>query len=642
MLPSLITSRFQVQILLVNPDNIPAWDSPQELSRQVLVDRAAITAHAVPDIPLQLTIGKPDKGLIGQWKSAALPRTVNLQRPEYTYTLFNKESGKSHSVRVNADGSVTTSEECRHIGRLVLVPMRSFLKFAAEPAASEEEMEDVIPSSFMPPALVGNNSGFLPGAMLQLIDPNGAVVEEWTTEKRPKLVEGINPEVEYTLHELIPPAGFLPADDVVFTLNNDGSVSTDAEFNENGAIKVQHNKTRTLLNAADIATGETALDARLAVIDPTGHVIEQCQAQEAPLCIEGLVMNEQYTLRIVEAPEGFLLTNDASFHIDERGVPIADCTVSEEGVVLMELPLTHIEFDVLDIADGESLEGAHVKILDQDGEVVEEWDSTAEPHFIEGLKTEHQYTIHLEVAPDGYILTDDATFSIGSDGSINTELTQTDEQIFAIEIQKTRILIDAVDITDGEPVPGTFIYVYEGDEEDNCDEVTTDGQEPAVIEALKTGIEYYLSIGTPNGYIILEQGITLTIDAHGNVTTSATVTEDGVILAELTQGGSFCFNCKNTQGQQVPCSLTISGPVSLDIETQASSSFYKKLPFGTYTVEVLKVPNLYPQDSRNIRQYTAVLQYENYTSPDGLTFNDKNNRVEIIVPVTGASASEAL
>ena len=54
---------------------------------------------------------------------------------------------------------------------------------------------------------------------------------------------------------------------------------------------------------------------------------------------------------------------------------------------------TKVEISKTDITGEEEIEGAHLQILDKDGEVVEEWTSTKEPHLIEYLPV-GEYTLH--------------------------------------------------------------------------------------------------------------------------------------------------------------------------------------------------------------------------------------------------------
>jgi hypothetical protein len=94
----------------------------------------------------------------------------------------------------------------------------------------------------------------------------------------------------------------------------------------------------------------------------------------------------------------------------------------------------------VDVADGVELEGAEIQILrklgedeekteggkyieigDESYEVVEEWKSSKEEtHVVEGLLTGTEYTLHETVAPHGYDVTTDTTFTIDEYGKITS------------------------------------------------------------------------------------------------------------------------------------------------------------------------------------------------------------------------------
>lgn len=66
----------------------------------------------------------------------------------------------------------------------------------------------------------------LPGVLLQIIDGDGKVIEEWTSTGEPYIIEGkLLAGKVYTLHEVSGPVGYICGDDVVFTVNMDGTVN---------------------------------------------------------------------------------------------------------------------------------------------------------------------------------------------------------------------------------------------------------------------------------------------------------------------------------------------------------------------------------------------------------------------------------
>lgn len=61
--------------------------------------------------------------------------------------------------------------------------------------------------------------------------------------------------------------------------------------------------------------------------------------------------------------------------------------------------------------------GAKLTILDENGEVVENWTSMDEPHYIEMLPI-GKYTLHEESAPEGYLVAEDVAFEVKDTGEI--------------------------------------------------------------------------------------------------------------------------------------------------------------------------------------------------------------------------------
>ena len=93
-----------------------------------------------------------------------------------------------------------------------------------------------------------------------------------------------------------------------------------------------------------------------------------------------------------------------------------------EGFIITNT-ITSVKISKVDITDQKELAGAHIQILDKDGNVVDEWDSTKEAHVTEKLKTGKIYTLRETVAPDGYLLTSDTTFVLKEDGTVDAEKT---------------------------------------------------------------------------------------------------------------------------------------------------------------------------------------------------------------------------
>ena len=78
----------------------------------------------------------------------------------------------------------------------------------------------------------------------------------------------------------------------------------------------------------------------------------------------------------------------------------------------MKDDITKVKISKTDITNGgKELPGATMQILIGD-EVVKQWISGTEPYYVTGLKTGVTYTLRETIAPDGYAITSDTTFSI--------------------------------------------------------------------------------------------------------------------------------------------------------------------------------------------------------------------------------------
>lgn len=82
---------------------------------------------------------------------------------------------------------------------------------------------------------------------------------------------------------------------------------------------------------------------------------------------------------------------------------------------------TKVKVSKQDITTGRELPGAHLEVIDNDENIVEEWISTNEPHMIEGvLIAGEEYTLRETIAPDGYKVATDIKFTVAEDGSVQT------------------------------------------------------------------------------------------------------------------------------------------------------------------------------------------------------------------------------
>lgn len=143
------------------------------------------------------------------------------------------------------------------------------------------------------------------------------------------------------------------------------------------------------------------------------------------------------------------------------------------------------------VTGGDELPGATLRVYDADGELVEEWVSGEEPHELTLLPG--TYTLHEELAPEGYLVASDVEFEV-AEGVPVTQVEMVDEC--------TRVEAGKVDAATGEPLAGATMQVVDA-EGAVVEEWVSDG-EPHLIEALAPG-EYLLrEVEAPEGYGLAE------------------------------------------------------------------------------------------------------------------------------------------
>ena len=78
---------------------------------------------------------------------------------------------------------------------------------------------------------------------------------------------------------------------------------------------------------------------------------------------------------------------------------------------------------------------------------------------IEGLKTGEEYTLKETVAPDGYTIASQTTFTIDETGKVTSTGTITEDGVMLVEDAKTKVKVSKTDIADGKELEGATIQI---------------------------------------------------------------------------------------------------------------------------------------------------------------------------------------
>ena len=237
----------------------------------------------------------------------------------------------------------------------------------------------------------------VPGAKLTILDEGGKVVETWTSSEEAHYIEKL-PIGKYTLREETAPAGYLVAEDVLFTVKDTGVEQK---------VEMKDDFTKVEISKQDITTGKELPGAKLTILDKDGKEVESWVSEEKPHYIEKLPVGD-YTLREVTAPDGYLKAEDVKFTVKDTG---------EIQKVVMKDDYTKVEISKQDITNSKELPGAKLTVFDKDGKEVESWVSEEKPHYIEKLPA-GEYTLREVTAPDGYEVAEDVKFKVEETGEI--------------------------------------------------------------------------------------------------------------------------------------------------------------------------------------------------------------------------------
>ena len=238
---------------------------------------------------------------------------------------------------------------------------------------------------------------------------------------------------QYIVREIESPSGYILSDkEYAVSIAEDGEVIEITAENKPITVKISKRE----------IYGNELKGAKMQIIDSEGNIVDEWTSDGTDHVVTELPAGE-YTLKEIAAPDGYVIANDIRFTVDVYGnvtVENVEATVTSENgnpLIVMVDDTTKVQISKQDITTGEELPGATLQIIDEDGNVVEEWVSTDEAHFIEGkLIAGKEYTLRETIAPDGYEIANEIKFTVNDDGTV-TEVVMYDEHTPDLETPPT-------------------------------------------------------------------------------------------------------------------------------------------------------------------------------------------------------------
>lgn len=225
------------------------------------------------------------------------------------------------------------------------------------------------------------------------------------------------------------------------------------------------------------------------VLMEAGTLIEQKTTDENGQILfkADLPVDGTYIVKEIYAPDGFVTMNEEKEFTFEHGKP-EEAEVSYEFV--FENEPTTVELTKTDLTTGKELPGAHLKVTDEDGNVIDEWVSTEKSHVIKELTVGKSYTMTETKPADGYVTAESITFTVENTAEIQKQEMKDDV---------TKVLISKQDIA-GKELPGAKLTILDAD--GKTVESWTSTEEAHYIEMLPIG-KYTLREETaPEGYLV--------------------------------------------------------------------------------------------------------------------------------------------
>ena len=174
------------------------------------------------------------------------------------------------------------------------------------------------------------------GAKLQILNKNGKVMEEWTSDgKTHAVTAALVADVTYILHEVSAPAGYRTAKDIEFTVDKTGKTTK---------VVMKDAPTKASILKTD-ESGKALSGAQLVVKDSTGKEIDKWTSDGKAHEITGLLtVGETYTLSEVSAPSGYTVAPDQTFKMEDKDVievTMVDYQASGSGQITVTKKVTY-------------------------------------------------------------------------------------------------------------------------------------------------------------------------------------------------------------------------------------------------------------------------------------------------------------
>ena len=465
----------------------------------------------------------------------------------------------------------------------------------------------------------------LPGATLTVTDWNGNVVDSWESSDTAHVIRGLHLPHDfagnrdttkiYTLSETRPADGYTTARSIQFRLEQ---ATGDNSYLQETTVWVLHESEDAEYQSGSIISPTAFSDDSVATIpaklrafwdkllgknpDADGVVIANWY------CVNGMLVvnftdaaNDRAIAKCLRESDFSDLTfdkvyltgaaapaffadkqvadkpTDAEITYSASWILLKDSDGFSQTVTMLDAP-TRVKISKADITTHEEIPGATLRVLDKNGNVVDEWVSENTPHYIEAvLVAGETYTLEETLVPDnsGYVPANAVQFTVEDDGEVQHVFMQDDY---------TKVQISKTDIATGKEISGAKLKITDADGKIVAEWVT-DGA-PHYMERIPMGT-YTLTetmAPTEQGYVRAES-VTFEVGPTGDI--QRVDMKDDFTKVEISKADM-------TDGLELPgAKLKItdaSGNTIAEWETNGQPHRIERLKPGEYTLTETAAP----------------------------------------------------
>lgn len=548
-----------------------------------------------------------------QFKLTAKENIIDMADGSYFYDK-GQEVG---TYNLNKDGTLTVEnlpmgvyelEEIKTLDGLVLNKEKYEVKFVKQDditkvyTETREISNDTTLVEFSKTDITGEKE--LEGAKLTVLEGN-KIIDTWTSSEETHKIEGLVVGKEYILREEITPDGYVKATDIKFQIKDTNEIQ-----------KVHMIDKIVTMSKTDIS-GEELEGAELKVTDLDGNIVDNWTSTKEAHNIKGLEEGKSYILYEDYAPEGFVISNKVEFTV-----------TTDKETQKIEMIDKVVEILKVDVA-GEELEGATLTVTsNKTKNIIDKWTSSSEPHKVSGLIEGESYTLHEEIALDGYVKASSIEFTVTTDKE--TQKIKMIDKI--VEITKT-------DLVTGEELEGAELEVLDKETGETIDKWTST-KESHRVTGLEENKTYILrEITAPYGFELTEEIEFTVTDIKENqkiemkdmpILKNVKVQKIDAETKDVIKD-KFIFAIY----EDAECTKLIKEVKS---NKEEGIALFEELRYGTYFIKEIKAPKNYQLSNRvvkvEINDKGIFVDNELTEEVDNtITFSFENQKIE--VPKTG-------